>query len=300
MPFTVSPLIPVLALLLAVAFTTQVQAATPEPPPPVPANTRLVENLPYVPDGHERQVLDLYIPTGPAVKSPIPVVLYIHGGGLKGGSKDWARKEAVNNLVPAGMAVAAINYRLIKHAPFPAQMEDSKAALRWLRDHGAEYGLAVEKIGVWGYSAGAMLAALLATTDNDDAFEPAGGGSYPCAAALIWAGRADLTHLGPMTEKERKTVAGYYGLAPEQLESSIETLKSGSAVTYLNAGDAPLMLVHGDKDPYANISQTEIWKAAGEKAGVPVQIDIMPGVGHDIPADYDYAKVIAFFRQHAE
>lgn len=269
----------------------------PEENVPLPPNTKLEENIPYVAGGHERQVLDIYVPEG---QGPFPFVLYLHGGGLKIGSKAWARKEAVNNLIPAGIAVVAMNYRYVKDAPFPAQMEDTLAASKWLKAHGAEHGLDVTRAGTWGYSAGAMLSGLLATTE--DAVTTFAGADAKAEdyldirAAVIWAGRADLTHTGPMIEKELKIVAGYFG--GKTIEEHLDLAKKASAVNYISAQDAPTFIVHGDQDIHANVAQVEIWKKALEAASVPVEVDINEGSTHDIPKDYDYAKLVAFLKKN--
>ena len=108
---------------------------------------RVLRDLPYVEDGHERQKLDLYLPQKPAG----PLLVWIHGGGWREGSKANPPGLAV---VENGVAVASIGYRLSQHALFPAQIEDCKAAIRWLRAHAAEYGYDPQKIAVWGESAG--------------------------------------------------------------------------------------------------------------------------------------------------
>ncbi|MCS7032436.1 MAG: alpha/beta hydrolase, partial [Phycisphaerae bacterium] len=124
--------------------------------PALPPGTRLLEDLSYVPEGHPRQKLDLYLPPKP--ETPLPVVVWIHGGGWSSGSKD--NPPAVR-LTSQGYAVASINYRLTDSATFPAQIHDAKAAIRWLRAHADHYGLDPARIGVWGASAGGQLALLL-------------------------------------------------------------------------------------------------------------------------------------------
>ncbi len=96
---------------------------------PLPAGVKLVRDLPYIPDGHERHKLDLYLPE--KARGPLPVIVFVHGGGWAGGSKDAGRQFLL--FVSKGYAVAAINYRLSQHAVFPAQIEDCKTAVRWLR-----------------------------------------------------------------------------------------------------------------------------------------------------------------------
>ena len=121
---------------------------------------------PYVAGGHERQKLDLFLPRD---ADNAPVVMFIHGGAWRNGDKNNPR--ALAELLEAGFAVVSINYRLSQHARFPAQIEDCKAAVRWLRARAGEYRLDVSRIGVWGTSAGGHLAAMLGTTGENREFD---------------------------------------------------------------------------------------------------------------------------------
>ncbi len=113
------------------------------------------------PNGHSLK-LDLYKPSQGG--GPFPVVMFIHGGGWKGGSKDRAKKLA-KWLCEEGVAIAAIQYRLTDVAGWPAQIDDCYSAVRWLRRHAKQYGLMGERIGAWGTSAGGHLAVLLGTRE---------------------------------------------------------------------------------------------------------------------------------------
>jgi alpha/beta hydrolase fold len=134
-----------LVVLLGLAPAVSAQ----QPSPKLPEGTKVFRNLEYVQGGHERQKLDLYVPE--KADGPLPVIVWVHGGGWMGGSKEGGGPTLP--FVGKGYAVAAINYRLSQHAPFPAQIEDCKAAIRWLRANAKPYNLAPEHIGVWGASA---------------------------------------------------------------------------------------------------------------------------------------------------
>jgi len=136
--------------------------------PIIPYGVKVFRDIPYVSNGHERQKLDLYLPENS--NEPLPVIIWIHGGGWQSGSKENClplRKGFVNR----GYAIASINYRLSSHATFPAQIEDCKSAIRWLRAHAKEYGLDVSRFGVWRSSAGGHLAALIGTTGDLKEFD---------------------------------------------------------------------------------------------------------------------------------
>ncbi|MCP4589541.1 MAG: alpha/beta hydrolase, partial [bacterium] len=124
-------------------------------------------DLAYVSDGHERQKLDLYLPSERAER-PAPVIIWVHGGAWRAGSKD---RCPAKRFVRLGYVVTSINYRLSQHAIFPAQIQDCKAAVRWLRAHAKQYNLDPRRFGVWGSSAGGHLVALLGTAGDVKEFD---------------------------------------------------------------------------------------------------------------------------------
>ena len=141
--------------------------------------TAVHRNLSYVTNGHPRQTLDLYLPTPPAVRTwqkppangyqtKLPLVIWIFGGAFLVGSKD---DTVPLELLPQGYAVASIGYRLSSDAKFPAQVEDCKAAIRWLRANAARFALDPERFAVFGESAGGYLAAMLGTTGEVKEFD---------------------------------------------------------------------------------------------------------------------------------
>jgi acetyl esterase/lipase len=117
---------------------------TPRPP----EGTAVHRDLAYVTNGHERQRLDLYLPKA---GKDLPLIINIHGGAFKMGSKEMGVPV---EYLAKGYALASINYRLSQHAKFPAQIEDCKAAVRWLRAHASEHGLDPNRFAAWGSSAG--------------------------------------------------------------------------------------------------------------------------------------------------
>jgi len=104
--------------------------------------------------------LDLYLPAH--ARTPMPIVVWVTGGGWAHAGKGECERLAAW-LTGYGFAVAGIEYRVSSQAPFPAQIQDCKAAIRWLRAHAAEYGLDRRNVGAWGDSAGGHLVELLGT-----------------------------------------------------------------------------------------------------------------------------------------
>ena len=126
-------------------------------------------NLAYVSNGHERQKLDLYLPKEGQNR---PLIIWIHGGAFRRGSKESSEHNQLPfDYLTEGYALASINYRLSQHAVFPAQIEDCKAAVRWLRAHAAEFKLDPNRFAAWGPSAGGHLAAMLGTTGHVTEFD---------------------------------------------------------------------------------------------------------------------------------
>lgn len=105
-------------------------------------------NLSYVDDGNVSHKLDLYVPNGAA--SPVPLIVWIHGGGWQSGDKQLGQNSHPLRYARMDYAVASINYRLSGEAIFPAQIYDCKAAVRWLRANAAKYNLDPTRFGAWG------------------------------------------------------------------------------------------------------------------------------------------------------
>lgn len=241
---------------------------------------KVLKNCPYVENGHPQQVLDLYLPD--AANEPVPLVLYLHGGGLTGGTKDWAYKEAVVSLIPSGYAVASVDYRFVTQAPFPAPLEDCRAALYWLKGNARRLGIDPERIGVWGYSAGGLLAGLLAAQESRAQLQ----------AAVIWAGRCDLTRTDLMSTKELEIVSGYLR---GPVQTRLELARQASPISYLGEYAPPFLIIHGKEDLHVNEQQAALWEQALRRAGVEVTVELLPETTHDIPANFDFTRIRNFF-----
>jgi len=122
---------------------------------------KVTPDIPYADTANAAQRLDLYLPAKRASDKPLPVIVFIHGGAWQAGNKADGR-ASVQRFVSSGQyAGASVEYRLSQQAKWPAQIEDCKAAIRWLRAYAKENGLDPERIGVWGTSAGGHLVAML-------------------------------------------------------------------------------------------------------------------------------------------
>ena len=246
--------------------------------PPLPEGVRLLQDLQYVEGGHERNRLDLYLPE--KAEDRLPLVVWIHGGAWRGGSKEGC--PAVP-LAAKGYAVASINYRFSQHAVFPAQIEDCKAAIRWLRANAAKYRLDPNRIGVWGASAGGHLVALLGTTADVKELEGQGGNldqSSRVQCVVDWFGPTELTTMGEQGDKPGSPVALLIGgPAPENKERA----RNASPLTYVNKDAAPFLVMHGDKDNIVPLRQSELLAEALKKVGAEVTLHVVEENGHGGP-----------------
>lgn len=244
----------------------------------LPEGTKVSRDLPYIENGHERQRLDLYLPEN--ADHPLPVVVWVHGGGWRGGSKDSGRRALP--LVGKGYAVASINYRLSQHAVFPAQIEDCKAAIRWLRANAEKYNLDPDHIGVWGSSAGGHLVALLGTSGDVKELEGNDGSpgqSSRVQAVVDWYGPADFLKF-QLSENSESAISKLLG---GTIQDNPDKAKQASPVTYVSKDDPPFLIMHGDKDPTVPFNQSERLADALKKAGVPVTFQPIPGAKHGGP-----------------
>lgn len=238
-----------------------------------PFGVTVLKDIEYVPGGGSLQSLDLYLPA--ATGRAVPLVVFIHGGGWHSGSKDGCPAQF---MAEHGYTVASINYRLLPDAIFPAQIEDCRAALRFLRAHAAEYGINPDKVAACGGSAGAHLASLLGTAAAADfSTVPAGvldDASIRVQCVIDRYGPADFT-LGGKVPAKLKLLGS--------CASETEALAKGrwaSPVTYVSSSTPPFRIEHGDADKSVALEQSHAMLATLQAAGVEATLTVMPGAGH--------------------
>lgn len=287
----------VVAIALVVAHSHA--AEPPKPPRPaakLPEGVRVERDMEYVPGGHVRQKLDLYLPA--RADGPLPVVVWIHGGAWLGGSKEGC--PAVP-LTAKGYAVASINYRLSQHAVYPAQIEDCKAAIRWLRANAKKYGFDPEHIGVWGASAGGHLVALLGNSGDVKDLEGKDGNldqSSRVQCVVDWFGPTDFTKFRGSHDNPDAPEAKLIGGPVRQKQ---EAAAKANPITYVTKDDPPFLIMHGEDDNVVPINQSELLDEALRKAGVPSTFIRIPGNGHGGPGflnPENRARIEEFFEKH--
>jgi len=225
-------------------------------------------------------LLDIYNPLEPIV-SPMPAVIWIHGGGWRGGGKFPSR---VDSLAKYGFFCVSIDYRLSGEAQFPAAVEDAKCAVRWLRAHAAEYNIDPDRIGVWGGSAGGHLSLMVACADEDASLEGNGGWaeySSRVAAVCSYWGPADFTNWPEIATATARDKAPYQFLGGT-LEEIPAVWELASPLYHVSADDPPLLMIHGELDPVVPIAQSEIMLEAYRQAGLEATLIEIRGAGHGL------------------
>lgn len=247
-----------------------------------PENVESHRDLAYVDGGHERQKLDLFLPKNRTSTHRLPVILWVHGGGWAHGAKDRC-PPLRQGFVGEGYAVASIGYRLTGTAKFPAQIEDCKAAVRWLRAHADEYGLDTQRFCAWGGSAGGHLVALLGTTGEIRNFDVGAhlDQSSAVQAVIDFYGPANFVKFDKPLQSDSPESVLLGGLPAEQPE----TARAASPALQVKR-DAPVafLILHGDKDKTVWPEQSIGLDKALKAAGIPSEFHLLPGASHGGPA----------------
>lgn len=274
-----------------------------------------VEFANYV--GYRPLQLDLYLHADHRAR---PLILWIHGGGWNRGDArgsgafaDWPAVLA--SLAARGYVVAAVDYRLSGEARFPAQVQDVKAAIRFLRSKAGDYGIDPKRVYLWGGSAGGHLAALAATTCGVAAFDPpASTGRLPhsqaararalaqsdCVqGAAIWYGAFDLVAGGNEAGSALTptNMSGLLGCAGDGCEAAE---RAASPISYIKRDTPPMLLIHGTVDEEVSVDQTKRMAAQLGTAGASVETLLIPGANHGwigkTPADTKRYSLLALDR----
>jgi acetyl esterase/lipase len=258
------------------------------------------------------QKLDLYIPT--TGNGPFPVVVMVHGGGFMMGDKaDGAGLAGVDQLLAAGYAVASINYRLSGEAKYPAQINDTKAAVRFLRANAAKYNLNPDKFGTWGASAGGNLVSLLGTTCGVSELEGADLGNADqssCVQAVVdWFGPIDFLAMDeqfagtscPQNHNDASSPESQLVGAP--IQTVPDLVYTTNPMNYITTDDAPFLIQNGSAD--CNIPPVQGKNLADALSLVigedNVSYTLIDGAGHggaQFSAAENLALVINFLDKH--
>lgn len=237
--------------------------------------------------------LDLYLPST-STNRPSPLLVWVHGGAWRSGSK---KEMPLGPLVARGYAVASVDYRLTPTAPFPANVHDLKAAIRFLRAHQADYHLETTRIAIAGASAGAHLAALVGVSNRSAELEGVVGShlqeSSSIQAIVSFYGASNLESI-----LRQSTPFGLGVRVPAlqlllggQPEEKAALARLASPVAHVDAGDPPLLLIHGVQDPQMPVAQSLEFQGAYENAGLSVRFVPVHGGLHGGKQFYDEPRL---------
>jgi acetyl esterase/lipase len=224
--------------------------------------------------GYRPLELDLYLPEA---GGPMPVIVYVHGGGWRRGSRRHPLPalgaDFYDFLAAQGFAVAAIDYRLSGEARFPAPLEDVRTAVGWVRDHAAAYDLDADRVFGWGDSAGGHLTLLAALTGT------------PVRGVVAWFPVTDLAGL----PRDVADAGGVPDPGPDSREALLlgapaasvpDLARQASPVAHASAGAPPILLMHGAADDMVPAAQSVRLAEALSMAGSEVELDLVPGAKH--------------------
>lgn len=246
-------------------------------------DTITFRNIVYAEADGKKLTLDIYRRKEP--KNPY-LIVWIHGGAWHSGSKEMPPL----GMLPHGYALASVDFRASTEKAFPGPVHDIKAAIRFLRARAADYGYRSDKIIIWGSSSGGHLAALVATTNSHPALEGTLG-NYLTASSSV---QACIDFFGPtnlLTILSQSTPHGLNVRLPalaillgKPVEQVPELAKLASPVYQADAGDPPLLIVHGEQDNQVPINQSIELMSVYKSKNLPVQIEFIPNAGHSGPA----------------
>ncbi len=223
------------------------------------------------PDGQLKA--DVYVPNGPG---PHPAVLVVHGGAWMVGRRTQLSGIA-RMLAQAGYTAVAISYRLAPRYPFPAQIEDCKSAVLWMRSQAAEYKIDPERIGGFGYSAGGHLVTLLGMTDATAGLEgpDAGGNATSTRLQAVVAGGApcDFRSLPADSQQLAFWLGGTRSEKPD-------LYRLASPASFVSKDDPPVFFYHGEEDSLVPTQSPIQMVDRLKDVGVAAELYVVSGAGH--------------------
>lgn len=272
----------------------------------IPSGVRVERDLEFANVGGRTLKLHLYLPDRSS--DDVPVVVLIYGGAWMARNQSMLTPSATW-LARNGFAAAVIDHRLSSEAVFPAQINDCKAAVRWLRANRAEYGLDAEQIGAWGSSSGGHLASLLGVAGDVAALEGDAGNPDQTSrvqAVVNFFGPTDFlqmqVHALPGSRLDHDSANSPESrLIGGPIQENREKVRLANPITYVTPDGPPFLIVHGEQYPLVPWHQSELLFESLKEAQVEVSFYKIAGAGHggpDFRSEPMRAAVLAFLNKH--
>lgn len=259
---------------------------------PTPEDIEVTSDVEYGRVGDRALLLDLYRPKEMAKSAP--GLIFIHGGGWKGGKKEDYRYYA-NWFAHRGYVVACVSYRLLDEATYPAAVQDVKCAVRWMRANADKYHIDPNKIGVVGGSAGGHLALMIGYSSDDPDLEGNGGHkgiSSRVQAVVDLYGPTDLTTDFAL---DKKALLNFIG---KPFAEAKELYRQASPIMHVSKDDPPTLILHGTIDQVVPIRQADLLSEKLRDVGVPFVYDRLDGWPHTMDLAKDVNERCRWFMEH--
>ncbi|MCM3876403.1 MAG: alpha/beta hydrolase [Thermoanaerobaculia bacterium] len=221
--------------------------------------------------------LDLAMPK--AGRGPFPAIVFLHGRGWREGNRR-DMSHFIEGVGRMGYVGVTVEYRLVPAARFPAPVEDSKAAVRWLRANAGKYRIRPDRIGVVGFSAGGHLACMLGVTDKEDGLEGTGGNADQPSrvqAVVSFFGPTDFSTRDWPRDLEKEVIVPFLG---ESFADRPDVYKRASPITYVTKDAPPFLFFHGTEDELVPVDQSKRLAQKLKSFGVSVQLVLLEGERH--------------------
>ncbi|MFT5123331.1 MAG: acetyl esterase/lipase [Candidatus Omnitrophota bacterium] len=264
------------------------------------ANERVLKDIAYD-DDHAAQKIDVYLASS---KEPAPVMIYIHGGGWRGGSKNGIPGFLARANAEGWLAVVSVEYRFTDVATHPAQVDDCARAIQFVRHNAKKWNLDTTRMGVTGGSAGGHLSAYMAVQDDeaDSASEdPVTRESSRVSFSIPFAGPTDWGLLSTIQHGHpayRQLLAYEPGTPAADMDAALK--KDVSPLHFVTKDDPPMLIVHGDADVVVPFEHAKVLEAALKAASVPVEMVVVEGGKHNVAGcgEPGSVRADAYMREH--
>jgi acetyl esterase len=234
----------------------------------LPALAGLKTDIEFAKPGDVSLTLDAFVPEG---AGPFPTCILVHGGGFTKGDKTTFIKPLFEPLGKAGFTWFTINYRLAPGHRWPACPDDVETAIRWVREHAAEYRVDPARIALIGESAGGHLVSMAGVRSHGDT---------AVAAVVPFYGPHDLVFQAENRKSVGSGLAGLFGISDELNEASRKVLRDASPSQFVKAGLPPFLLIHGDKDTTVPYEQAIRFQKQMKEHGNTCDLITIPGGSH--------------------